>query len=342
MTPPDPLSVDPAGVAVPATMRAVVQERYGDPTVLSVRSDEPVPAVAADEVLVRVDAAGIDRGTWHLLHGLPLMARLESGLRRPKRRVPGFDVAGTVVRTGGEVTGFTVGDRVGGLARGSFAEYAPAKVRKLALVPPAVDAVTAGTLAVSGETALQAVRDHARVGAGARVLVLGASGGVGTFAVQIAKHLGADVTAVCSAAKAERVRALGADTVVDYATTDALDGAIRYDAIIDIGGRRPLRDLRRALVRDGRGVLVGGEGGGRVTGGFPGRLTRGALLSIAGPRTVGFVAKEDGAYVADLLELVGSGAVTAPIERVVGLDGVAAGVRDLEAGRVFGKIAVRP
>lgn len=328
--------------AIPTTMRAVVQERYGDPSVLAVRADEPVPPVEADEVLLRVESAGIDRGTWHLLHGLPLMARLGTGLRVPKRRVAGFDAAGTVVRVGDDVRDFAVGDPVCGIARGSYAEYAAAKARKLAHRPASVDPVPAGTLAISGETALQAVRDHARVRTGDRVLVLGASGGVGTYAVQIASYLGADVTAVCSGAKVDRVRALGADSVLDYATIDALDGTARYDAIIDIGGRRPLRDVRRALTRRGRGVLVGGEGGGRLTGGFPGRLTQGALLSVSGRRTLGFVAKEDGAYVADLLALVAAGAVTPAVDRVVGLDDVADAIRSLESGTVFGKIAVRP
>lgn len=327
---------------LPSSMRAVVQARYGDPEVLTVRSDEPVPSIGADEVLLRVASAGIDRGTWHLLHGLPLMARLEMGLRAPKRRIPGLDVAGTVVRVGNDVRDLSVGERVCGIARGSFAEYAPARAAKLARVPDGVDVVAAGALAVSGETALQAVRDRGHVGAGDRVLVLGASGGVGTYAVQIAKHFGAEVTAVCSAAKVDRVRALGADAVLDYATTDALEAPDRFDAIIDIGGRRPLRALRHAVTRTGTVVLVGGEGGGRLTGGFPGRLARGALLSVRGPRTLGFVAREEGTYVATLLDLVRRGAIVPPIDSTVGLDGVGDAIRALESGRVFGKIVVRP
>ena len=327
--------------SVPPTMRAVVQDRYGSPEVLRIAT-EPVPEIRPDEVLLRVEAAGIDRGTWHLLHGLPLVARAESGLRRPKRRIPGFDAAGTVVRVGSAVEGFAIGDAVCGIAKGSFAEYAAARAKKLAHRPADVDPTLAGALAVSGETALQAVRDRAHVGAGDRVLVLGASGGVGTYAVQIAVARGAHVTGVCSAAKADLVRALGAEKVVDYAVADALDGHERYDAIIDIGGRRPLRHLRRALAPGGRAVLVGGEGGGRVTGGFPGRLLRGALLSLLGRPMLGFVAKEDGQYVADLLELVRAGSVTPQVDAVVDLDGVARAIDDLEAGRVRGKVAVRP
>jgi NADPH:quinone reductase-like Zn-dependent oxidoreductase len=174
------------------------------------------------------------------------------------------------------------------------------------------------------------------------VLVLGASGGVGTYAVQIAVAHGAHVTGVCSAAKADFVRALGAEKVVDYATADALDGHEQYDAIIDIGGRRPLRHLRRALAPGGRAVLVGGEGGGRITGGFPGRLLRGAVLSVLGRPMLGFIAKEDGRYVAELLELVRKGSVTPQVDAVVDLDGVARAIDDLEAGRVRGKVVVRP
>ena len=196
----DPTITPTAVAALPATMRAIVQPRYGGPDILTV-DEIPVPAIRTDEVLLRVEAAGIDRGTEHLLHGKPLLARFEMGMRLPKRRVPGFDVAGTIVQIGAQVEGFAVGDSVCGIARGSFAEYAPALVTKLAHCPPSVEANTGGTLAISGLTALQALRDAAKLQAGHRVLVLGASGGVGTFAVQIAASMGAEVTAVCRAAK---------------------------------------------------------------------------------------------------------------------------------------------
>jgi NADPH:quinone reductase-like Zn-dependent oxidoreductase len=175
------------------------------------------------------------------------------------------------------------------------------------------------------------------------VLVLGASGGVGTFAVQIATALGARVTGVCSAAKADAVRALGAEAVVDYATTDPLDGSVRYDVIVDINGRRPLRHLRRALEPAGTAVLVGGEGGNRVTGGFPGRIARGALLSLLGRRRfVGMISRERGADVETLVGMVVAGEVRPQVDRTVDLDGVAGAIRDLEAGRIAGKVAVRP
>lgn len=326
-------------------MRAVVQDRYGGPDVLTVK-EVPTPKPASGEVLLRVDAAGIDRGTWHLLYGLPLLARLESGLRHPKRTVPGFDVSGVVVGVGGGVSAFALGDRVCGIARGSFAAYAPALARKLAPCPITVDSTHAGVLAISGLTALQAIRDHARAEAGHRVLVLGASGGVGTYAVQIAHAFGADVTAVCSAAKADIVRKLGADRVLDYESNDPLDRSVLYNAIIDIGGRRTLRDLRGALAPQGRAVLVGGEGGGRITGGYPSRMLGALVASLlrgrGGRRLIGFVSKEDGTDIAELVRLVESGAIRPQVDRVVGLDDVADAIRDLDAGLIHGKIAVRP
>ncbi len=338
----DPTVTPTAVAGLPATMRAIVQPRYGGPDILTV-DEIPVPPIRADEVLLRVEAAGIDRGTEHLLHGKPLLARFEMGMRLPKRRVPGFDVAGTIVQIGAQVEGFAVGDSVCGIALGSFAEYAPALATKLAHRPPSVEANIGGTLAISGLTALQALRDAAKLQAGHRVLVLGASGGVGTFAVQIAASMGAEVTAVCRAAKADLVRSLGAARVLDYATTDPTDGTELYDAIIDIGGRRRLRHLRRALVRGGTAVLVGGEGGGPITGGFPGRMARGAILSLfGGRRLTGFVSKERGSDVAVLVAMVARGELRSQIDRVVGLDGVSGALQDLEAGRVCGKVAVRP
>jgi len=326
----------------PTTMRAVVQDRYGDPGVLAV-GEVPVPTVRSGEVLVQVEGAGVDRGTVHLVTGLPLLARLEAGLRRPKRRVPGFDVSGVVVEVGEGVEGFAVGDPVCGVARGSCAEVAPALARKLARRPAGVDPIAAGVLAISGLTALQALRDAAKVQPGDEVLVLGASGGVGTYAVQLAKAMGARVTGVCSGSKVDLVRSLGADVVLDHATVDPLDGSATYDAILDIGGGRPLRRLKRALRPGGTVVLVGNETGGKVAGGFLGRFLGGLLLSIGGSRRlVGFIAKETGADVDVLLGYVASGAVRPQVDRVVGLDGVADALCDLEAGRVRGKVAVRP
>lgn len=323
-------------------MRAVVQTRYGSPTVLSV-AQVAVPSIRADDVLVRVEGAGIDRGTWHLVTGLPWLARLEAGLAKPKRRIPGFDVAGTIVKVGRGVTTFAPGDRVCGIARGSFAEYAPALAAKLTTLPPEIDTIQAGTLAISGLTALQAIRDQARLEQGQHVLVLGASGGVGTYAVQLARARGVQVTAVCSSAKSDVVRALGAHQVIAHDKSDPLDGSRQYDAIIDIGGRRSFAHLRRALTETGVVVLVGGEGGGRLTGGFLERNAAGAFRSMLGrQRFASFLSSENGADIAELVRLVQSGAVKPQIDRVVRLDGVAGALLDLEAGRVTGKIAVVP
>ncbi len=343
-SPPEPQGATSDALAVPAMMRAVLQTRYGPPEVLSVGTI-PVPDIADDEVLVEVAAAGLDRGTWHLVTGLPLLARLESGLRRPKRGVPGFDVSGTVVRVGKEVVEFELGDRVCGIGRGSAAEYAPALARKLTRRPDELDPVAAATLAISGITALRALRDVGRVQPGNRVLVLGASGGVGTYAVQIARSMGARVTAVCSGAKADMVLALGAERVVPYddRSVDALDGATRYDVIIDIAGNRPMRELRRGLASRGTVALVGVETDGRLAGGFVSRMLRGALWSMIGRRRFRMVAPtERGEDIAAVVELARRGEVVPQVDRVVGLTDVAAALQDLADGLVRGKVAVQP
>ena len=232
-----------------------------------------------DEVLVRVHAAGLDRGTWHLMAGQPYLIRLMGyGLRAPKNRVPGLDVAGTVVAIGADVTRFAVGDEVFGVSRGSFAEYACAREDKLARKPANLTFDQAAVVAISGLTALQGLCDVGRLEAGQRVLIIGASGGVGTFAVQIAKAFGAEVTGVCSTAKLDLVRSLGADHVIDYTQDDFSDAPERYDLILDIGGNSSLSRLRRALTPSGTLVIVGGENGGRWTGGF-GRQLRAVALS---------------------------------------------------------------
>lgn len=341
---PEPQGAPSDALAVPAEMRAVLQTRYGPPDVLSVGTIA-VPDTADDEVLVEVAAAGLDRGTWHLLTGLPLLARFESGMRRPKRSVPGFDVSGTVVRVGAKVSGFAVGDQVCGIARGSAAEYAPALARKLTRRPDELDPVAAATLAISGITALRALRDVGRVQPGQHVLILGASGGVGTYAVQIARSMGATVTAVCSAAKADMVLALGAERVVPYddRDVDALDGTVRYDVIIDIAGNRPMRELRRGLTSRGTVALVGVETDGRLAGGFASRMLRGALWSMIGRRRFRMVAPtERSEDIAAVVELAGRGEVVPQIDRVVGLTDVATALQDLADGRIRGKIAVQP
>lgn len=327
---------------VPATMRAVVQHRYGDADVLGTET-VPVPRPAADQVLVEVDAAGVDRGVWHLMSGLPWLVRLAGfGLVRPKQPVPGLDVSGRVVAVGASVEGFAVGDEVFGVGSGTFAEYALAKAEKLAPRPPGVPSREAAAVPISGLTALQALRDIGRVRPGQRVLVLGASGGVGGYAVQLARHFGARVTGVASAPKLAFVRGLGAERVVDYAREDALDGRERYDLILDIGGRRPLRALRRALVPDGTLVVIGGEDGDRLTGGV-GRQLRALLLSpFVSQRLTTFVSAERGDDIATLGELLASGAFAVPLERAYRLEEAPLALADLAAGRVRGKVVVEP
>lgn len=328
---------------VPATMRAVVQDRYGSPDVLRVDS-MAVPEISDDEVLIEVAAAGLDRGTWHLVTGLPLLARLESGIRRPKRTVPGFDISGTVVRVGAKVTQFAVGDQVCGIGKGSAAQFAPGLAGKLVHRPSGLDPVAAGVLAISGITALRALRDVGRVQPGQHVLVLGASGGVGTYAVQIAVAMGARVTAVCSDAKKDLVLALGAERVVAYdRDDDALDGTVRYDAIVDIAGNRPMRDLGRSLAPRGTVAFVGVETDGRLAGGFIGRMLRGVLWSVVGRQRFRMVPPtERGEDIETVVQFAASGKIVPQLDRVVGLDGVAASLQDLADGRIRGKVAVRP
>ncbi len=231
----------------PQRMRAVVQHEYGSADVLRVAEIDR-PTIRADEVLIRVHAAGLDRGTWHFMAGMPYLFRLMGpGFRKPKNPVLGLDVAGTVVAVGAEVTRFGVGDEVFGISKGSFAEYAAAREDKLARKPANLTFDQAAVLPVSGLTALQSLLDVGRVEAGQHVLIVGASGGVGTYAVQIARASGAEVTGVCSTAKVDLVRSIGADHVLDYTRDDFATGPQRYDLILDIGGNSPLPRLRRAL-----------------------------------------------------------------------------------------------
>ena len=242
------------------TMQAIVQNGYGSPDVLRLEQFTR-PAIADNEVLLRVHAAGLDRGTWHLMTGQPYLLRLAFGLRRPKNPVPGRDVAGTVVAVGPAVARFAVGDEVYGIAapHGSFAEYAAAREDKLARKPGNLSFEQAAVVPVSAMTALQALTDIGHVQAGQQVLITGASGGVGSFAVQLAKAFGAEVTGVCSTPKIELVRSLGASHVIDYTHDDFADGSRRYDLILDIAGNPSPTRLHHALTPTGTAVIIGGE-----------------------------------------------------------------------------------
>ena len=258
------------------TMRAITQTRYGNSDVLRL-AQVPRPVVRDDQVLIRVHAAGLDRGTEHLMTGKPYAVRLASGIRRPKNPVPGRDVAGTVVEVGAKVTRFSPGDQVYGVAPGSFAEYAVTGEDRLAHKPANLSFAEAAVIPISAGTALQALTDAGRVQPGQSVLITGASGGVGSYAVQLAASLGADVTGVCSRAKLDHVAALGAHHVIDYSRDDWADGTRRYDLILDIAGNPPVSRLRRALTPRGTAVFVGGESSGVITG--MRRQVGGALLS---------------------------------------------------------------
>ena len=322
------------------TMRAVVQDRYGEADALRLEQTER-PAIAADEVLVRVHAAGLDRGTWHLMTGRPYLMRLMGfGFRGPKNRVPGLDVAGTVVGVGSSVTRFAVGDEVFGISRGSFAEYAAAREDKLAAKPRNLTFEQAAVVPVSGITALQALRDAGRLEAGQRVLIIGASGGVGSYAVQIARALGGRVTGVASTAKLDLVRSLGAERVIDYTREDCADGSDRYDLIIDIAGNSTLSRLRRALTPRGTLVIVGGENGGPVTGGIGRQLRAVAISPLLRQRLTMHATKERASDLEPLTDFIEAGRVAPSLERTYPLEQVPEAMRHLQAGTVRGKLAV--
>ena len=319
-------------------MRAIVQAKYGSADTLSV-GEVDRPSIEAGEVLVQVRAAGLDRGTWHLMAGVPYAVRLVSGLRAPKRVVPGLDVAGVVMAVGSEVTRFGAGDEVFGISKGSFAEYAAAREDKLAHKPAKLTFEQAAAMPVSGLTALQGLCDVGRVEAGQTVLIIGASGGVGTFAVQIARALGADVTGVCSTGKVDLVRSIGADNVIDYTRDDFADGDDKYDLVLDIGGNSTLSRLRGALASRGTLVIVGGEGGGRWFG--VGRQLRALALSpFVRQRLRTFIAKEHHGGLERLKQLADDDQLVPVVERTYPLDAVPEAMRHLEAGRARGNLVI--
>jgi len=320
------------------TMRAIVQDRYGSADVLHPERIA-VPGIAGNEVLVRVRAAGVDRGTWHLMTGTPYLLRLAFGLRGPRNPVPGRDVAGTVEAVGSEVRGFSVGDEVYGEAPGSFAEYAVARADKLVRKPANLSFEQAAVVPISALTALEALT-VGRIKTGQRVLITGATGGVGSYAVQLAKTFGAEVTGVAGPAKLDLVRALGADHVIDYTREDFAATPGHYDLIIDIAGIPTLSRLRRALTPTGTAVITGGEDGGRLTGGMN-RQLRALIVSLfVRQRLTMFVNKVRGSDLTRLTELIEAGRVTPSLDRTYPLDQAADALRDLAAGKVRGKIAI--
>lgn len=322
------------------TMRAIVQDTYGSAEVLRLEQ-VPRPSIAADEVLVQVRAAGLDRGTWHMMTGQPYLLRVIGfGFRGPKNRVPGLDVAGTVAAVGSAVTRFSTGDEVFGISRGSLAEYAAVKEGKLSPKPANLTFEQAAVVPISAGTALQALTDAGRVEAGQHVLVIGASGGVGSFAVQLAKAFCADVTGVCGPTKLDFVRSLGADHVIDHTIEDFVDGNHAYDLILDIAGNASLPPLRKALALTGTLVIVSGEDGGKATGGF-GRSLRAPLLSpFVGQRLTMLASKERASDQERLTPLIEAGEFTPSIDAIYTLDRVGEAMQHLESGHVRGKVAI--
>jgi NADPH:quinone reductase-like Zn-dependent oxidoreductase len=320
-------------------MKAIVQDEYGEAERVLRLEDIDRPEFGDDEVLLRVHAAGVDRGAWHLMAGLPYPVRLAGyGLRAPRDRVRGRELAGRVERVGRNVTTLRPGDEVLGVAEGCFAEYAVGRADRLVPRPADLSVERAAAVPISGLTALQAVRDHGRVRAGQRVLVIGASGGIGTFAVQLAKAAGADVTGVCSTSKVDLVRSVGADHVIDY-TRDDLVGQ-PYDVVLDIGGNRPLGQLRSLLTPRGTLVIVGGENGGKWLGGTDRQLRAAALTPFIGHRLRTFIASENGADLRVLTEHITAGAVTPVLDRTFALADTAAAIQYLVEGRARGKVVV--
>lgn len=337
----DAMDGDANNLATPeATMQAIVQDTYGSADVLHL-AQVTTPEVAENEVLVRVHAAGLNRGAWHLMTGKPYLLRLVFGMRRPKNPVAGLELAGTIVAVGSNVTRFSAGDEVFGIGKGSFAEYTVALEKKLAKKPADATFEQAAVVGVSALTALQALRDAGRVEQGEHVLVLGASGGVGSYAVQLAKAFGAEVTGVCSTSKLDLVRSLGADHVIDYTRDDFADGTHHYDLILDIAGNPALSRLRRALTPTGTAVLVGGEDGGDLTGGTIGRQLRARTLSIFGrQRLTSWLCKERSTDLEELADLIEAGKVKPSIDRTYPLTEVPDAMRHLEAGKARGKVAI--
>jgi NADPH:quinone reductase-like Zn-dependent oxidoreductase len=328
----------PAGVK---TMKAIVQDKYGEADDV-LRLEEIVkPEIGEDELLVRVHAAGLHIGDWHVMTGLPYMLRIVGfGLRVPKARVRGMDVAGSVEAVGRNVTRFQLGDEVFGIGDGSFAEYVCAREDKLAPKPAKLDFQQSAAVPTSAFGALQGLRGKGGIQPGQQVLIIGASGGVGMFAVQMARSFGAEVTGVCSTRKLDMVRSIGADHVIDYTQEDFTRSGQRYDLMLDMGGHRSLSDLRRALRPKGTLVIVGGEGGGRFLGGTD-RWIRALVLSPFVSQRLGPLASTENKE--DLMtakELIDAGELTPVIDRTYPLSEVPAAFRYMEEGHGRGKVVI--
>lgn len=302
-----------------STMRAITQERYGSPEVLTLKT-VPVPEPKPDEVLVQIHAAGVNPADYHMITGTPYLVRLMRGVRRPKDSIPGMDIAGVVTEVGADVEGFTVGDRVYGENGEGYAEYVAAPARRLVAIPETMSFEQAAATPIAAITALQALRDSGKVVNGDNVMIIGASGGVGTFAVQIAKALGATVTAVCSTRNVEMVESIGADTVIDYTTTSVVDLSERFDAIVDMAGADSATALRRLLVDDGVYVAVGSS----TMGNWAGPIVHMVGLSVGSmfrsKKMVSMLAKQTPQDMAILNDMFESGQVVPVMDRTFSLE----------------------
>lgn len=321
-------------------MKAVVQEKFGSPDVLEVK-EIPRPQVGHNEVLVRVRAASPNPWDWHFMRALPYIARPTAGWRRPKNPVLGSDMAGEIEEVGEGVTRFRPGDEVFGfVGAGAFAEYVSVTEDVVELMPTNLDFERAATVPLAGLTALQGLRDVGEIEAGQKVLIVGASGGVGTFAVQIAKWFGADVTGVCSARNLDLVRAIGADHVIDYRQEDFTRSGERYDLVFQVAGTASPSACRRVLTPKGRLVLSSGDSSGRIIGPV-GRVIRAVLLSLFVKQTLRpLQVKRSGEDLSFLRELIEAGSVTPVIDRTYPLNESAAAIRYLETGRARGKVVI--
>jgi len=323
-------------------MKAVVQNEYGDSSVLHIE-DVPVPTIGDDDVLIEVRATSLNIGDVHLMTGLPLIIRPFLGLRGPHQRIRGMDVAGLVHSVGAAVTAFAPGDEVFGVVEGGLAEFAVGKPSKLAPKPASLTFEQASAIPTSAATALHALRDTGHVKPGQRVLIIGASGGVGIFATQLAKAFGAHVTGVASTAKLDLVRSLGADEVIDYSVTDFTTLPARYDLIVDMASTQSFASLRRILAADGTLVIVGGEGGGRFTGGVARSMTAPLRSLRSNQKLRGLISTTSSADLATLAELVEAGALAPVIDSHYALAEAAEAAHRLESRRAFGKlVTVQP
>ncbi len=321
-------------------MRAIVQDRFGPPDVLRL-ADTDLPEAGSDDVLVRVHAAGLNPYDWHVLRGDPLVARLMGvGLTKPKARVAGIDAAGVVEAAGANVRGLRNGDEVLGFCRGAFAEYACAAADVVVPKPASLTFEQAAAVPIAATTALRGIRDVGEVTAGQRVLVNGAGGGVGTYAVQIAAALGAEVTGVCSTRNAGLVRSIGAARVVDYTTEDFTDGRTHYDVILDNVSSLPLTRLRGALTPKGTLVLNGGGSPGHVFGPVAGIVRAVVASAFVSQRPRPLLSRQNREELLAVTGLIQDGKLTPVVDRTYPLAETAEGLRHVEQGHARGKVVV--